>query len=86
MNGNGEVMTTTPFTMIENGTPVVCYPVTFDDRKITVHTPEGPRTRTRRNCGGYATAAMLHAIGYTGLCASTPDGSDDMTFFVMARD
>lgn len=79
-------MTTTPFTIMENGTPVTCYPVTFDGRKITVHTPDGPRTRTRRNCGGYATAAVLHAMGYTDLCASISGESEteQIEFYTMA--
>ena len=54
---------TAPFEMIENGAAVMCYPVTFDGRKVTVHTPDGPRTRMRRNCRGYATAAVLRAMG-----------------------
>jgi hypothetical protein len=68
---------TAPFEMIENGVAVMCYPVTFDGRKITVHTPDGPRTRTRRNCGGYATAAVLRAMGYTDLCAAISGDGDD---------
>jgi hypothetical protein len=69
---------TAPFEMIENGATVMCCPVTIDGRKITVHTPDGPRTRTRRNCGGYATAAVLRAMGYTDIRASiSGDGEDE---------
>jgi hypothetical protein len=74
-------MGTESFVIVDNGTPVTCYPVTFDGRKMTVHGPDGPRTRTRRNRGGYATAAMLRAMGYTNLSASWLDGGDDVTAF-----
>jgi hypothetical protein len=74
-------MGTESFVIVDNGTPVTCYPVTFDGRKMTVHGPDGPRTRTRRNRGGYATAAMLRAMGYTDLSASCLDGGDDVTAF-----
>lgn len=73
---------TTSFEMIENGVTVMCHPVTFDGRKVTVHTPDGPRTRTRRNCGGYATAAVLRAMGYTDLRAAiSGDGADENVTF-----
>ncbi|TWP46047.1 hypothetical protein FKR81_37380 [Lentzea tibetensis] len=69
--------TTAPFEMIENGVTVMCCPVTFDGRKVTVHAPDGSRTRTRRNCGGYATAAVLRAMGYADLRASISGDGDD---------
>ena len=79
--GTGNVMfnfnAIAPFVRIENGAPVTCYPVTFDGRKMTVHTSDGPRTRTRRNRGGYATAAMLRAMGYNDLCAAFEGEGDD---------
>lgn len=65
-------------TRASDGTPVVAYRVTFDGRKITVHGPDGPRTRTRRNTGGYATAAALREMGYTDLFAMCPDGTTDV--------
>lgn len=68
---------TEPFVEIENGTPGTCYPVTFNGRKMTVHTSDGPRTRTRRNRGGYATAAMLGAMGYNDLRAAIEGDGDD---------
>lgn len=68
---------TAPFVEIENGAPVTCYPVTFDGRKMTVHTADGPHTRTRRNCGGYATAAVLRAMGFNDLCAAIAGHGDD---------
>jgi hypothetical protein len=77
----GKTMNLAPFTMNENGTPVTCYPVTFDGRKVTVHTENGPRTRTRRNCGGYATAAMLRAMGYTDMHGLLIPGTDDAEIF-----
>lgn len=70
-----------PFTIINNGTPVTCYPITFDDRKMTVHGPDGPRTRTRRNRGGYATAAMLRAMGFNDIKAVTFPGTTDTIGF-----
>ena len=69
---------TKPFTITNNGVPVDCYLVTFDGRKMTVHGPDGPRTRTRRNRGGYATAAMLRTMGFTDLAAACPDGTTDI--------
>ncbi|WP_215549141.1 hypothetical protein [Amycolatopsis sp. CA-230715] len=70
-----------PFTTTENGETVMCYPVTFDGRKITVTGPDGPRTRTRRARTGYATAATLRAMGYNDLRAVCPDGTADVFGF-----
>ncbi|MEC3978878.1 hypothetical protein [Amycolatopsis sp. H20-H5] len=71
------------FTIINNGTPVTCYPITFDGRKMTVHGPGGPRTRTRtrRNRGGYATAAMLHAMGFNDIKNATVAGTTETIRF-----
>lgn len=78
---------TEPFTMNDNGRTITCYPVTCDGRRITVHTPDGPRTRTRRNRGGYATAAVLHAMGFTDLAAiMTPGSGIPTSLFTTARD
>lgn len=80
------------FTMIDNGRlvtcyPVTCYPVTFDGRKLTVHTADGPRTRTRRDRGGYATAATLRAMGYRDICANLgTTATDEITYYTTARD
>lgn len=80
------------FTMIDNGRPVTCYPVTcypvtFDGRKLTVHTADGPRTRTRRNRGGYATAATLRGMGYRDICANVGNtATDEITYYTTARD
>ncbi|MFJ7213605.1 hypothetical protein [Amycolatopsis sp. NPDC098790] len=59
-----------------NGVAVVAYRVTFDGRKITVHGPDGPRTRTCRSGSGYAQDATLQAMGYHGLFAICPDCTD----------
>ncbi len=59
------------------GVPEVAYRVTFDGRKITVHGPDGPRTRTCRSRSGYAQAAMLREMGYHDIFALCPDGTDD---------
>ncbi|UOX88409.1 hypothetical protein MUY14_43150 [Amycolatopsis sp. FBCC-B4732] len=56
---------------------VTAYRVTVDDRKITVHGPDGPRTRTCRRRNGYAQTAMLREMGYDGLFALCPHGTDD---------
>ena len=77
-------MSTTPFAMKDDGTPVTCYPVTFDGRRVTVYGHDGPRTRTRRNRGGYATAAVLRAMGYRDLCALMGRAGDDVTYFATA--
>lgn len=78
---------TATFTMIDNRHTVTCYPVTFDGRRVTVHTPDGPRTRTRRNQGGYATAAALRAMGFADLSAVMEPGNDTPTrLFTTARD
>lgn len=75
------------FTMIDNGRPLTCYPVTFDGRKLTVHTADGPRTRTRRDRGGYATAATLRTMGYRDICANLGNtATDEITYYTTARD
>jgi len=71
-------MDTTPFVWNEpDGSTVTAYRIAFDGRKMTVYGPDGPRTRTRRNRGGYATAAMLRAMGYTDLMVVCPFGTGD---------
>ncbi|MGW5721918.1 hypothetical protein ACWEVP_37490 [Amycolatopsis sp. NPDC003865] len=82
VNETGNIMWNDPGTdpiVIRNldGAPEVAYRVTFDDRKITVHGPDGPRTRTCRRRNGYAQDAMLREMGYAGLFALCPDGTDD---------
>ncbi|WP_439382129.1 hypothetical protein [Amycolatopsis lexingtonensis] len=53
------------------------YRVTVDGRKITVHGPDGPRTRTCRRRSGYAQAATLRGMGYGDIFALCPHGTDD---------
>lgn len=52
-----------------------------------MHTADGPRTRTRRNRGGYATAATLRAMGYRDICANLGNTTtDEITYYATARD
>ncbi|WP_410630954.1 hypothetical protein [Amycolatopsis sp. cmx-4-83] len=60
------------------GVAELAYRVTMDGRKITVHGPDGARTRTCRRCGGYAQAAALREMGYHDVFALCPDGTDDV--------
>jgi hypothetical protein len=75
-------MGTEPITTRDaDGVTVTAYRVTFDGRKMTVHGPTGPRTRTCRARTGTAQRAMLRAMGYRDLFALCPDGTPDVFCF-----